>query len=225
MHIYCSFISQMHIAAKAADLRPAGGWKDWTCIDVLSVNGTGRWVLWLCLNHFTTSQKCCCPGINGLRRMRTVVEEAAISYKRTEEPLKCVLIHSCTLWRQRCQTYWWSCLWMTVINVSQQPLAAWFYLEHHKRALSANICRMGGWPEWDSIPWGFSDASLHVPGILLLHYSDIWQTWLYLLCRHTVWITLMLYCDMLWYKPLLHCRRCWQFNKTVMFLFKIVSDV
>lgn len=150
-------------------------------------NGKRRWVLWLCLTHFTTSEKCCCPGINGLKRMRTVVEEAAISYKRTEEPLKCVLIHSCTLCRQRCQTYWWSCSWMTVINVSQQLLGAWFYLEHHKGALSTNICSMGGLDE--SNPWeyqGCSDVSLNVFGVLLPschivcvrgNYADIWLSY------------------------------------------------
>lgn len=154
MHIYCPFISRVTAAhCRQSSRSVAGRWmviQDWTGIDVRSFNGKGRWVLWLCLTHFTTSQKCCCPGINGLKRMRTVVEEAAISYKRTGEPLKCVLIHLCTLRRQRCQTYWWSCLWMTVINVSQQPLGAWFYLEHHKGALSANICSMGGRKETET---------------------------------------------------------------------------
>lgn len=141
MHIYCPFISPVTALpvtyCRQSSRSVAGGWmvfKDWTGIDVQSFNGKGWWVLWLCLTHFTTSQKCCCPGINGLKRMRMVVEEAAISYKRTEEPLKCVLIHSCTLCRQRCQTYWQSCLWMTVINVSQL----------HKGTLSANICSKGG---------------------------------------------------------------------------------
>jgi len=36
---------------------------------------------------------------------------------------------------------------MIVINVSQQPLAAQFYPEHHKEALSANMCSIGGMNE------------------------------------------------------------------------------
>lgn len=151
MHIYCPFISpvtarHLHIVGKAADLWPANGWYSRTGQVLMcgALMERGWWVLWLCPTHFTTSQKCCCPGINGLKRMRTVVEEAAISYKRTEEALKCVLIHWCTLCRQRCQTYWRSCLWLTVINVSQQLLAVWLYLKHHKGALSANICSMNG---------------------------------------------------------------------------------
>jgi len=41
-----------------------------------------------------TSQKCCRPAVNGLKRMRTVAEEEAIRYEGTEEPLQRVLIHS-----------------------------------------------------------------------------------------------------------------------------------
>lgn len=62
-------------------------------------------MLRLCLTLFTTPPKCRCPGINGLERMRTVVEEAAISHEGTEESLQGVLSHSLAPCRQRCQIY------------------------------------------------------------------------------------------------------------------------
>ena len=75
------------LGGKVADLRPADGWCPMTGQVLMcgALMERGWWVLWLCLTRFTTSQKCCCPGINGLKRMRTVVEEAAISHKGTEE--------------------------------------------------------------------------------------------------------------------------------------------
>lgn len=119
-----------------------------------------------------------------------------------------MLIHSHTLCRQRCQTYWRSCLWLTVINVSQQPLAVWFYLKHHKGALSANICSIRGLNETQTHEDDLdcSDASLNVFGILLPSYhivcvkgnhTDIWlnyelpggMRW-FLLSLHKVGITL-----------------------------------
>lgn len=39
------------------------------------------------------SEKCCCPAANGLKRMRTVVEEARVRHEGTEESLQCVSIH------------------------------------------------------------------------------------------------------------------------------------
>lgn len=204
MHMYCPFISPV-TAPSVSYCGQRSGWmvfQDWTGIDVQSLNGKGWWVLWLSLTHFTTSQKHCCPGINGLKRMRTVVEEASISYKGTEEPLKFLLIHSCTSCRERCQNFWWSCSWMAAINVSQQPLDVRFYLKHHTElSVQVFVIRVA-WNPWDC--QSCNDTSLNVLGVLLAviscvkgNYTDIWlnyklpgETRLYLLWQHKVRITL-----------------------------------
>lgn len=151
MHIYCPFIRPVAappVAYWRQSGRSAAGrrmvFQDWTGIDVRRFNGKGWWVLWLCLTLFTTSQKCCCPGINGLKRMRMVVEEAAISHKGTEEPFQtCVdsLVHSAQARGAKPiddHAHGWQ--WLMSRN-SQSML---FYLKHHKGALSANICNMSG---------------------------------------------------------------------------------
>lgn len=139
MHIYCPFISPV-TALPVAYLRQssrsvASGrmvFQDWTGIDVWSFNGNGWWVLWLAELTLRLLRSAAVQELMDWRGWGRLLKRQQLAIKEQKSPFKCVLIHLCTLGRQRCQTYWRSCVWMTVINVSQQPLGVWFYLKHHK---------------------------------------------------------------------------------------------
>lgn len=77
-----------------------------------------------------TSQKRCCPAVNGWRRTRPIAGALAISYKKRED------VAASTLGRERCRSRRRGYGWMRPIK---RPSTLWFYLKRLEEAFSVNI--------------------------------------------------------------------------------------